>query len=68
MLYWDSKDSEVVLADIVVRTGIKWRAKEDLKVAKSRLRHRVLVGTVAMGGPGLGAFPQPCYETAHGKE
>lgn len=58
----------MVLAGIVVRTGIKWRAKEDLEVAKSRLRHRVLVDTVATGDPGLGAFPQPCYETAHGKE
>ena len=68
MLYWDSKDSKVASAGIVVRTGWKWKAQEGLEVAQSRLRHRALVGTVATGRAGLGAFPQPRYENAHGKD
>ncbi|XP_054628013.1 uncharacterized protein LOC129179159 [Dunckerocampus dactyliophorus] len=68
LLYRDSKDSKVASAGIVVRTGRKWRAQDGLVVAESRLRHRALVGTVAMGRSGLGAIPQPCYEKAHGKD
>lgn len=65
MLYRDSRDSEVASADIEVRTGGKWR---DLMIAESRLRQRSLVGMVATGRAGLGAFPQPRYEKAHGKD
>ncbi|XP_075904972.1 uncharacterized protein LOC142903304 [Nelusetta ayraudi] len=68
LLYRDSKDSKVASAGIMVRTGRKWRAQDGLEVAESRLRHRALVGTVATGRAGLGAFPQPCYEKAHGKD
>ncbi len=49
LLYWDSKDSKVASAGIVVRTGRKWRAQHGLEAAESRLRHRALVGTVATG-------------------
>lgn len=68
MMYRDSKDSRVAAAGIKVRTGRKWKAQEGLEVAESRLRHRALVGTVAMGRAGLGAIPQPCYRKARGKD
>ncbi|XP_061896860.1 uncharacterized protein LOC133645950 [Entelurus aequoreus] len=68
LLYRDSKDFKVASAGIVVRTGRKWRAQESLEVAESRLRHRALVGMVATGRAGLGAFPQPHYEKARGKD
>lgn len=35
-------------AGITLHTGRKWRAQEGLEIAESRLRHRALVGTVAM--------------------
>ena len=68
LLYCDSKDSRVALAGITVRTGRKWSAEEGLETAESRLRHRVLVGTVATGRVGLGAIPQPRYGKAQGRD
>lgn len=38
-----------------VRMGREWRAVE---VAESRLRHKALLGNVAMGQAGLGYFPR----------
>ncbi len=66
LVYRGSRDSRVSLAGIEVRTGRKWRVKEGLEVAASRLRHRVLVGTVAGGRAGMGFIPQPRYAARTG--
>ncbi|KAJ8349798.1 hypothetical protein SKAU_G00249280 [Synaphobranchus kaupii] len=55
-------------AGIEVRTGRKWRAPEAVDQAESRLRHRVLVGSVAIGRAGLGSIPTTHYNRATGKE
>ena len=68
LLYRDSSDTRVASAGIVVRTGRKFRAQEGLEQAESRLRHKALVGTLAIGRAGLGAIPQPRYDRAQGKE
>ncbi|KAL0159871.1 hypothetical protein M9458_043596, partial [Cirrhinus mrigala] len=51
LLYRDSPDTRV-------RTGRKWRAQEAVQLAEARLRHGVLVGSVAVGRAGLG-----CHKT-----
>lgn len=61
-------DSRVPCAGVTVRNGRKWSAQEELDRAESRLRHRAMVGTVAMGRAGLGAMPQPHYNRAQGRE
>ena len=68
LLYRDSKDPRVASAGIVVRTGRKWRAKDGLEVAESRLRHKSVVGVLTRGRAGLGTLPQPLFEKAQGKE
>ena len=68
MLYRDSNDSRVASADIMVRTGRKWKAQEGQEEAESRLRHWTLVGTVALRRAGFGACPQSHYEEAHGQD
>lgn len=50
-----------------VRTGRKWKAAEAVGPAESRLRHRVLVGTVARGRAGLSTSTTPCNVMAQGK-
>ncbi|XP_076860736.1 uncharacterized protein LOC143513938 [Brachyhypopomus gauderio] len=68
MLYRDSADNRVSSAGITVRTGRKWKAQEAVEQAEARLRHGILVGTVAVGRAGLGSFTRPCYGKAQGKE
>lgn len=68
MMYRDSADAKVASAGILVKTGRKWQAQEAVSRAESRLRHKTLVGTVAMGRAGLGSFPKPRYDRACGKE
>ncbi|XP_048863711.1 uncharacterized protein LOC125738598 [Brienomyrus brachyistius] len=68
LVYRESSDSRVASAGIVVKTGRKFRAQEGLELAESRLRHRALVGTVAVGRAGLGSFPQPRFHRAQGKD
>lgn len=46
--YRDSSDTRVASAGIVVRTGRKFKAREGLELAKSRLRHKALLGTMAI--------------------
>lgn len=53
---------------IEVRTGRKWRAAEAVDVAESRLRQRVLVGTVAQGRASLGSHRTPRYEKVQVEE
>lgn len=59
ILYWESIAPRVALASIMVKTGKKCRAQEGLERIESRLRHRVLLGTVARGCAELGAITQP---------
>ncbi|XP_049336392.1 uncharacterized protein LOC125802421 [Astyanax mexicanus] len=66
--YRDSKDSKVSAAGIEVRTGRKWKAREAVKLAESRLRQKELVGTEATGRAGLGYFPKILISQTRGKE
>ena len=68
MLYRDSKDLNVAAAGIEVCTGRKWSAKKELGKAEERLRQKALVGTVAIGRPGLGYFPSIQIHKAIGKQ
>ncbi|KAI4871604.1 hypothetical protein NFI96_026152, partial [Prochilodus magdalenae] len=63
-----SVKSLVAVVGIEVRTGRKWRAQEAVDQAEARLRHSVLVGTVAAGRAGLGNKPRPHYNQVQGKE
>ncbi|KAI4876470.1 hypothetical protein NFI96_017397 [Prochilodus magdalenae] len=53
LAYRDSSDRRVAAAGIAVRTGRKFKVQEGLELAESRLRHRALLGTVAVGLAGL---------------
>ncbi|XP_035990671.1 uncharacterized protein LOC118562404 [Fundulus heteroclitus] len=66
--YRDSKDGKVSAAGIEVRTGRKWKAREALELAESRLRQKALVGTVATGRAGLGYFPKTLISQSRRKE
>ncbi|XP_077083545.1 uncharacterized protein LOC143736754 isoform X1 [Siphateles boraxobius] len=64
----ESTDPKVSGAGVVVKTRRKWRAEVAVEQAESRLRHGVLVGTVARGRAGLGAIAAPHYDKVRGKE
>ena len=49
ILYRDSRDLKVSGAGIEIRTGRKWSAARELKVAEKRLQQKAMVGTVASG-------------------
>lgn len=49
LLYRELKDTKVSCAGLMVRMGRKLLAKESVAQAEARLRHGVLVGTVAVG-------------------
>lgn len=68
LMYRNSADDKVASAGILVKTGRKWQAHEAVSRAETRLRHKVLVGTVAMGRAGLRSSPKPRYDKARGKE
>ena len=55
ILYRDSRDLKVSGAGIEIRTGRKWNAARELKVAEERLQQKAMVGTVASGDkrPGI---------------
>lgn len=50
----ESMDPKVSRAGVAVKTVRKWRAEAAVEQAEARLRHGVLVGTVARGRGGLG--------------
>ena len=50
----DSQDSMVRRAGVVTRTGRKWSASQAVTQAESRLRHKDIVGTTAVGTQGFG--------------
>ena len=64
----DSKDEKVSKAGIKVRTGRKWTAEAAVEQAESRLRHKDIVGTVAMGRLGIGNLERPNWEKASTRE
>lgn len=66
--YEESSDQKVSQAGIEVRTGRKWRAQEAVDQAETRLQHRALVGSVAVGRAGLGSIPATNYSNLKGKE
>ncbi|XP_041848076.1 uncharacterized protein LOC121644290 [Melanotaenia boesemani] len=66
--YRESSDPKGAQAGIDLRKGCKWRASKAVGVAESRLRQRVLVGTVAQGRAALGSSRTPHYGRAQGKE
>lgn len=66
--YRESRDGKVASAGIQVKTGRKWRADEALEVAESRLRQKVLVGSIASGRAGIGYFPSTRVDKAQGKQ
>ena len=68
ILYRDSRDLKVSGAGIEIRTGSKWSAARELKVAEERLQQKVMVGTVASGIKGLGYYPSPRIDNTRGKE
>ncbi|XP_038131552.1 uncharacterized protein LOC119776958 [Cyprinodon tularosa] len=67
LLYRDSADTRVSSASITVRTGRKWRAQQAVNQAEARLRHSVIVGSVAVGRAGLGSLTKLRYDQARGQ-
>ena len=51
----ESPDDMVRRAGVEIRTGRKWSASQAVAQSESRLRHRDIVGTTAVGTKGLGA-------------
>ncbi|XP_066296191.1 uncharacterized protein [Branchiostoma lanceolatum] len=49
-----SRDSSVRAANKNINTGRKWKVKEAINLATSRLQHKDLVGSVQVGRTGLG--------------
>ena len=57
--YIELNDSKVASAGIQTRSGRKWGEEGELRASEERLRHKALLGTVAIGKAGLGFFPAP---------
>lgn len=68
MMLKDSKDNKISEAGLKVRTGRKWKAGEAAEEAESRLRHKDLIGAVAVGRQGLGMTPSTSWGKAGTKE
>ena len=66
--YAESEDPKVAAAGIQIRSGRKWSAKRELQVAEERLRHKAILGSIAIGRAGLGFFPSTHTNSAKGKE
>ena len=54
IMFKNSKDPKVATTSIEVHTGRRWNASRKLEIAEERLRHKALIGTVAVGRTGLG--------------
>ena len=61
MLLEDSSDPCVSQAEIQIEGGRKWRVSESVNEAKQRLRHKDIIGTVAIGRQGLGCNPRQSW-------
>lgn len=53
--YTGSRESKVVNAGIAIRTWRKWKAAKEVQQAEARLKHKVLLWSVAQGSVGLGS-------------
>lgn len=51
-----------------MRTRRKWKTQEAVDKAESRLHHRALVGSVAIGQVGLGSISTTSYSNLKGKQ
>ncbi len=51
-----------------VQIGRKWWAHEAVDQAEARLRHSILVGSVAIRQAGTGRVTRLCYDKAKGRE
>ncbi|XP_071145089.1 uncharacterized protein [Mytilus edulis] len=63
----DSKDAKVRGANVKIRTGRKWKAKEAVTEAETRLKHSVIVGVTAVSRQGFGMTTKPRWDTANEK-
>ena len=64
----ESSDDLIWKAGIETRTGRKWSASQTVAQAESRLRHKDIVGTTAIGRQGLGSSKPQRWSTAGKKE
>lgn len=64
LLYSKSSVQKASQADIIVKTGRKWKVRDQ----ESCIQQRVRVGTVASSQPGIGGFTTTCYNQAQGKD
>ncbi|XP_063435804.1 uncharacterized protein LOC134716731 [Mytilus trossulus] len=64
----ESKDDKVRTAGVQVRTGRQWSASKAVSEAESRLRHKDIIGTVAVGRQGLGTSKSCYWKNANTKE
>ncbi|XP_045195004.2 uncharacterized protein LOC123550644 [Mercenaria mercenaria] len=60
----ESKDDLVRKAGIETRTGRKWSASQAVSQAESRLQHKDIVGTTAVGRQGLGIIKSQRWVSA----
>ena len=63
----DSQDSMVRRAGVVTRTGRKWSTSQAVTQAESRLRHKDIVGTTAVGTQGFGTGEVRRWNSADSK-
>ena len=66
--YRESRDPKVAAAGIQTRSGRKWSAEEELRVAEERIKHKKILDTIAIEGARLGYFPNSQTSKAKGKE
>ena len=63
-----STDDLIRKAGIEIRTGRKWSASQAVSQAESRLRHKDIVGTTAVGRQGLGNTKPQRWTSSRNKE
>ncbi len=68
MMLRDSDDQAVQQANIVVKTGQKWKASGALKEVEERLQHADIMGTVTQGRLGLGVITRASWKEARAKD
>ncbi|VDI00806.1 Hypothetical predicted protein [Mytilus galloprovincialis] len=64
----ESRDDKVRTAGVQVRIGRKWSASKAVSEAESRLRHKDIIGTVAVGRQGLGTSKSCYWKNANTQE
>ena len=67
-MFKNSKYPKVATAGIKVRMGRRWNTSLELQIAEERLRHKALVGRVAVGHTGLGFCTNKDIRRATGEE